>query len=191
LIVDAILDMLARLIAEGGGQVKDRRADANLFDQSPTDADAVIAIGGTGVGRNDGMVRSLARHGHVEVHGIAISPGETAGLGFIDRCPVLLAPARLDAVLAVWLLIGRHLTTKLAGGVVHDLPAMLPLKRKVSSVLGLAELVPMACSAGMAEPLASGYLSLTALARSDGWIAVPPESEGFAVGTQVAVREWP
>jgi molybdopterin biosynthesis enzyme len=47
------------------------------------------------------------------------------------------------------------------------------------------------CSAGTAEPLASGYLSLTALARSDGWIVVPPDSEGFAAGTPVAVRPWP
>jgi hypothetical protein len=43
----------------------------------------------------------------------------------------------------------------------------------------------------MAEPLASGYLSFTALAHSDGWIAVPSESEGFAAGTPVAVNPWP
>ena len=67
----------------------------------------------------------------------------------------------------------------------------LPLKRKVTSTIGLAELVPVNCAAGVAEPLASGYLSLESLARSDGWIVVPAESEGFAAGTPVAVRSWP
>jgi molybdopterin biosynthesis enzyme len=32
---------------------------------------------------------------------------------------------------------------------------------------------------------------LTALARSDGFIVVPAESEGFAVGAEVAVNPWP
>jgi molybdopterin biosynthesis enzyme len=43
----------------------------------------------------------------------------------------------------------------------------------------------------MAEPLGSGYLPLTALTRSDGWILVPAESEGFAGGSEVAVNQWP
>ena len=95
------------------------------------EADAVIAIGGTGGGRDDDSVRTLARLGRVEAHGIAVSPGETAAFGFAGERPVLLIPGRLDAALAVWLLIGRHLVAKLAGGSVDDAPAMLPLKRKV------------------------------------------------------------
>jgi len=34
-------------------------------------------------------------------------------------------------------------------------------------------------------------LSLTALTRSDGWILVPADGEGFAVGSEVAVNRWP
>jgi molybdopterin biosynthesis enzyme len=104
---------------------------------------------------------------------------------------VLLIPGRIDATLAIWLLIGRFLIAKLAGGSVEDALAMLPLRRKVTSTIGLAELIPVACSGGMAEPLASGYLSFTALAHSAGWIVVPADSEGFAAGTPVAVRSWP
>jgi molybdopterin molybdotransferase len=189
--IDAALDILVRAVTGAGARVRDARGDADFFSQSVDDADAVIAVGGTGAGRNDDAVDALARHGQVEVHGIAASPGETAAFGFIGKCPALLVPGRIDAVLAIWLLIGRHLIAKLAGGVVDDFPAMLPLKRKVSSAIGTTELVPVACSVGAAEPLASAYLSLTALARSDGWIVVPPESEGFAAGTPVAVRQWP
>jgi molybdopterin molybdotransferase len=190
-IIDAALDMLVRAVAGAGARAGDARGDADFFDQPHDDADAMIAVGGTGAGRNDEAVQALTRQGQVDVHGIAVSPGETAAFGFIKHVSVLLVPGRLDAALAVWLLIGRHLTARLAGGVVEDFSTMLPLKRKVTSAIGATELVPVACSAGTAEPLASGYLPLTALARSDGWIVVPPESEGFAAGTPVAVKQWP
>jgi molybdopterin molybdotransferase len=67
----------------------------------------------------------------------------------------------------------------------------LPLKRKVTSTIGLSEVIPVNCAGGMAEPLASGYLSFTVLARSDGWIVIPADSEGFAAGTPVAIYPWP
>ena len=67
----------------------------------------------------------------------------------------------------------------------------MPLARKVASTVGLAEVVPCAAQAGQAEPLASKYLPLSALARSDGWILVPAESEGYSAGAQVRVRPWP
>lgn len=140
-------------------------------------------------------MRTLAKFGRVETHGIAISPGETAALGFVGERSVLLIPGRLDSALAIWLLIGRHITARLGGGRLVDAPQMLPLKRKVVSTIGLAELIPVRCEqAGrdtVADPLASGYLSFETLTGSDGWIVVPPDSEGFAAGTQVAVRPWP
>src|SRR5581483_11918013 len=153
--------------------------------------DAIIAIGGTGSGRHDTAVQALARLGRVEMHGIAISPGETTAFGFAGRRPVLLVSGRLDAAIAAWLLIGRRIAAKLAGTVVEDSKLVLPLRRKVSSAIGMTEVVPVQHENGMAEPLASGYLSFMALARSTGWIAVPAESEGFPAGTNVDVHPWP
>ncbi|MGA8357825.1 MAG: molybdopterin-binding protein, partial [Xanthobacteraceae bacterium] len=121
---------------------------------------------------------------------IAVAPGETAAFGFAGERPVLLMPGRIDAALALWLLIGRRLVAKLAGGGVADTPTVMPLKRKATSTIGMTELIPVSCADGMAEPLASGYLSFMALARSDGWVVVPADSEGFAAGAQVAVTLW-
>lgn len=87
--------------------------------------------------------------------------------------------------------IGRLLVARLAGGKVEATSVRMSLKRKVASALGMAELIPVACAGGMAEPLGSGYLSLTTLARSDGWIAVGADSEGFPSGSEVAVTAWP
>ena len=156
-------------------------------------ADAIVAIGGTGSGRNDSSVRTLAREGTLAVHGMALTPGETAALGFVAPRPVLLLPGRLDAALAVWLTIGRRMLDRLAAARVneHETGETLPLARKVTSTVGLAEVVPVRRNAGQLEPLAAKYLPLSSLARSDGWILVPADSEGFAAGTPVLVRAWP
>ncbi len=189
-VINAALSMLVHLIFNAGGNVPNNpiALAAALADEK---ADAIMAVGGTGSGRRDGAVQELARLGQVEAHGIAICPGETAAFGFVGQRPVLLLPGRIDAVLAVWLLLGRHIVAKLAGGKVEDMPVTLPLRRKVTSNIGMTELIPVRCEGGMAEPVGSGYLSLTALSGSDGWIVIPPDSEGFAAGSQVAVNPWP
>jgi molybdopterin biosynthesis enzyme len=162
------------------------------------DADAVIAIGGTGSGRGDASVSTLQRRGQIEAHGIGISPGETATFGFVgaqpSRRPVLLVPGRFDAALAVWLLLGLPLLRRLAGGTEEEPAFGAKLKRKVSSTLGLAELVPVRRCGGdgdEVEPLARAHLPLAALSDADGWILVPAASEGFAAGATVKVRPFP
>ncbi|HEX3505848.1 MAG TPA: molybdopterin-binding protein [Xanthobacteraceae bacterium] len=196
-LVQAAVDMLTRAVAGGGGTVFETdSAPERVYEAlAEARAHAGIIVGGSGSGRGDSSVRALAKFGRVEAHGIAVSPGETAALGFIDTRPVLVVPGRLDCALAIWLLIGRHIIAKLGAGHVDDTPRMLPLKRKVASTIGLTELVPVRYEqAGheiVADPLASGYLSFEVLTGSDGWIAIPAESEGFAAGRRVAVRPWP
>jgi len=189
-ILDAVRGVLVHGVTQAGGGLCDV---SETLEQALNDrqSDAVIVAGGTGSGRRDLAVQEVVRRGRLEAHGIAMYPGDTAAFGFVDERPVLLVPGRLDAALTVWLFIGRPLVTKLAGGVVDETPVILPLRHKVTSTIGITELVPVSRSEGMAEPLASGYLSFTSLARSDGWIAVPADSEGFAAGAEVAVNPWP
>src|SRR5262249_9450413 len=181
---------LARCAAAVGCVVREQPG-ALAKALSDDQCDAVIGIGGTGSGRRDDAVQELARRGRVEAHGVAIAPGDTAAFGFVGGRPVLLVPGRVDAALAVWLLIGRLVAAKLTGGSIDEQPTTASLRRKVTSTIGITEIIPASCSGGMAEPLGSGYLSLTALTRSDGWILVPAESEGFAAGSKVAVNRWP
>ena len=194
---NAIIGAAARLVMgdveRSGGIVQldgTRKLGAAL---ATDDADAIVAIGGTGQGRNDTSVQTLARAGRLVAHGIALSPGETAAFGFAGSKPVLLLPGRLDAALAVWLTLGRRMLARLTACSSNErAPAeTLPLARKVTSTVGLAELVPVRRHAGQAEPLATKYLSLSSLARSDGWMLVPADSEGYSAGSPVQVRPWP
>ena len=104
---------------------------------------------------------------------------------------MLLLPGRFDAALAAWVTLGRHWLKTLSAGSEEDRTFMAQLARKVTSTIGMAEVVPVRCRGGAAEPLANGYLSHAALARADGWILVPPQSEGYPPGTPVAVRPLP
>jgi molybdopterin biosynthesis enzyme len=191
---DTIIANAARLIATDAAHcgASPDEASGDLSEAfSDESTDAIVAIGGTGSGRNDASVRMLARVGRLVVHGVALTPGETAAFGFAGTRPVLLLPGRLDAALAVWLTIGRRMLERLAAGASNEPTETLTLSRKVASTVGLAEVIPLRRSGGTAEPLAAKYLSLSALTRSDCWLLVPAESEGYSAGTPVPVKPWP
>lgn len=194
-----IVNAGARLIA---ADIERRGGVARLDDSSrdlgavlaAESADFIVVIGGTGHGRNDNSVQIVAREARLAAHGIALTPGETAALGFAENRPVLVLPGRLDAALSVWLLVGRRILERLADTLQHrdrDPVETLTLSRKVTSTVGLAELVPVRRIGEQAEPLAAKYLSLSSLARSDGWILVPADSEGYSEGAPVQVKPWP
>jgi molybdopterin molybdotransferase len=193
-VLAAAHDLMARAIAAMGAKMTFATPPAQAADLGAAlgdaTADAVIVIGGTGSGSRDASVHRLARAGRVEVHGIALSPGETAAFGRVHARPVLLLPGRLDAALAVWLVLGRRMLARLAGGIADAPASGAKLARKVASPLGLADVVPVRLRDGVAEPLASGYWPLAAIAQADGWILVHPDSEGYPAGSEVVVRPF-
>jgi molybdopterin biosynthesis enzyme len=188
-IIAAAVELLASAAAAAGGMV--HRAADGAAVLADTEADVIIVVGGTGAGRNDMSVRALAAVGKVEVRGVALTPGETATFGMIGQRPVLLVPGRLDAALAVWLTLGRHLVARLTGGFGDAQGTLALLTRKHASPLGLVEVVPVHQSGDQAEPIASGYWPLQAIVRANGWILVPSESEGYPAGAEVVVRALP
>jgi molybdopterin molybdotransferase len=188
-ILDAAASMLSRAIAAAGA---DADIAADLDDALRSDnADGIIAIGGTGSGRRDRSVIALSQAGSVTSHGIGLVPGETAACGTVGHRPVLLMPGRIDSVLACWLVLGRALVDQLTGAQASDIAVKATLARKVTSTVGIAEVALLRRSAGEVEPLGSGYLSLQALARADGWMLVPAESEGYPAGTAIDMRPLP
>lgn len=190
---DKILDTAATMIAQAGIAAGATAEHSFSLDDAfrSDDADAIIAIGGTGEGRDDRSIVTLARAGTVTCHGIGLAPGDTAAFGMANGRPVLLMPGRIDAALACWLVIGRALLARLTCADDRDIPVKVTLARKVTSTVGIAEVIPLRRVGDEVEPLASGYLSLQSLARADGWMLVPAESEGYPAGTAVEMRPLP
>jgi molybdopterin biosynthesis enzyme len=191
-VIDAALELIAGAIESEGGTAVVESPGAGL-EQALTgaDPDAVVVIGGTGSGRHDHTVEALASLGEVVAHGVALLPAETTALGFVRDRVVLALPGRLDAALAAWHLLGRSVLTLLAGAQDPMPMRQAKLTHKVTSSVGLAELVPVRCDNDLATPIASGYVPLCALAQAQGWIFIKPESEGYPAYSEVMVRPWP
>jgi molybdopterin molybdotransferase len=193
---DAIIDAAAQCIADAieaeGGIADVHEPDASLEPGlTDTSVDAVVVIGGTGSGRKDTTVRTLAAVGEVVAHGIALLPGETTAFGMIGSRPVLALQGRLDAALAAWHILGWVMLARLAGSDEPPLLRTRKLTHKVSSTLGFSELVPVRSENPVVTPIASGYVPLSALGQANGWIFIKPDSEGYPAGSEVVVRPWP
>lgn len=189
---DAIIGAIASFIADAvtaAGGVGERSDSIQTWIDA--EADALIAVGGTGSGRTDASIRSIDAIGGIDIHGIALTPGDSAALGRVGHRPVLLVPGRLDAALAVWLLLGRRMVARLCGSPVDEPTSPALLTAKITSSLGLAELVLLRRDRDGMMPLATGHLPLAALAAADAYLLVPPDSEGYPAGARIDTKALP
>jgi molybdopterin molybdotransferase len=146
--------------------------------------DLVVTIGGTGVGHNDAAVQALVARGTLKAHGIALAPGRTAAIGTLAGIPVIALPGAPGQALVAWWTLALPVLDLLAARQPRPL-VKRPLARKIASSVGIAEIALLGRTEQGWMPLAAGELPLDAIARADGWLAVPADSEGFAAGTPV------
>jgi molybdopterin molybdotransferase len=147
--------------------------------------DFLLLIGGTGDGHADMTAEALARRGVLIRYRMALRPGGTTAIGRLGKTPVVaLAGSPLHAF-AGFLALVQPVLDRLSGR--SERPGIiLPLSRKISSAVGLYELVLLGKERDMWTPLAVGDFSLDAMRLADAWLAVPGDSEGYAVGTPVS-----
>lgn len=148
-------------------------------------ADLIVLVGGTGAGRNDHTAAAIARAGERFAHGIALQPGRTAAFGRVGKIPVVALPGQPDQALAVWLTLVEPILRMLTGATPQD-PLSLPLARKISSGIGVTDIVLLKQTERAWTPLSVGALSPAQLVSADAWCLIPAMSEGHAAGTPVA-----
>ena len=166
--------------AEAAG--RDAASIAKALDTGA--CDALITIGGSGVGCTDAAIAALAERGEVIAHGIALQPGRTTAIGRIGKIPVMALSGAPDQALAAWWTLALPVLDRLSG--LGPRPAItLPLARKIASSVGIAEMALLERDDSAWRPLAVGDLSLETIARADAWLTVPGGSEGFAAGTPI------
>ncbi|BAU91742.1 molybdopterin binding domain [Methylorubrum populi] len=190
---EVLSPMLAALITRLGGTAEtvtvpdDPVAIARaLTDEGDDRAAATFILGGSGFGPNDRSAEGLAEAGRLLAHGLALRPGETAAIGEAGGRPVLLLPGRPDAALAAFLALGRPLIAAFAG-TAEPAPRTGALRRKITSTVGLAEIVFVRCHGSEIEPLGGAELPLRRLIEAEGAVLVPPEREGYPAGSEVEV----
>ena len=190
--------LLRALIARDGGRAsgfdyigRDLAALRNaLTDQL---ADLIIIVGGTGPGSNDFSAEALAAAGELAIHGIALRPGETAGLGRLTGGVVacLLPGTPSSCLWAYEFLAGR--AVRILGGQNPALPfhrRRMTTTRKLVSIIGLTEIIPVRFLGGdRVEPIISfAEIGLAAATRADGFVVIAEGSEGIVENSRVDVH---
>lgn len=192
---DAHRPMLLPLIARDGGVVEavvtaSERASTGRAIAAPG-ADLVLVTGRTGTGPDDEAPLAIADVGELAIHGIALRPGASAGLGAVATVSVLLLPGDPLACLCAYELLAGRLLRRL-GGRDPELPHRVreaEVGRKIVSGIGFSEMCEVRLVDGRVEPVgrAEGG-GLTSAIRSDGFVLVPAALEGYAPGARVDVH---
>ena len=191
---DANGPMLAALVARDGGLpehpgIVPDRPEA-ILEAMHSEADLVLVSGGSSVGAEDHAPALVAQHGQLAIHGIAMRPGSPTGMGLLDGRLVFLLPGNpVSCLVAYDFFAGRAI--RVLGGRPPEWPyrrLRAPLAKKITSTIGRLEYLRVCLAQGRVEPLAIGGASLlSSTTRADGFVVIPPDSEGAPPGTEVDV----
>jgi len=154
------------------------------------DADIVLLVGGSGIGSNDHAATVLAQAGELAIHGLALSPAGSAGMGSRNNTLVFLLPGSPTACLCAYdFFAGRAL--RLAGGRSADWPYVARqavVARKIVSAVGRVDYCRVRIHNDGVEPITSGgALLLSTTTHADGFVIVPADSEGYPADAVVTV----
>jgi molybdopterin molybdotransferase len=206
-VFDADTPMLRGLVERDGGTVEICMTDRNSAHAVRTaiaarNTDLVIVIGGSGLGANDAIVVEAlgraARPGDdgLSIHGVALRPGLSSGIGRVAGMPLFLLPGLPVACLwAYEMLVGR--AVRRLSGRSPELPypqREFVALRKIVSNIGFVEVWPVRGVADTdciepilaAAPDSAGGLFST-VAEAAGFVLIPEASEGIPSGTRTLV----
>jgi len=193
-IVDSNGPMLEALVARDGGVTINPgiiadRPDA-VLEAMQTDCDVLLVSGGSSVGEEDHAPTLLREYGELPIHGLAMRPSSPAGMGRLGNRLVFLLPGNPVSCLCAYdFFAGRAI--RALGGRSTDWPyrhTTAPLARKIVSTVGRLDYQRVRLLDGRVEPLAiAGASILSSTVRADGFVLVPPDSEGYPPGAEVEV----
>jgi molybdenum cofactor synthesis domain len=169
----------------------DREAFAAALQKAAGECNAVLISGGSSKDDRDMTAAVIAGMGEVFVHGVAIAPGKPTVIGKAGTVPAIGLPGHPAATFVVLLAIVRHLLDGMTGNAAPD-PVTIPatLAINVPSTKGREDFLRVTLKDGVATPLFGKSGLLNTLARSDGILRVPAESEGFEKGSRVEIIPW-
>jgi len=193
-IVDSNGPMLAALVTRDGGVAihpgtvpDDPEA---ILAAMQSDCEVVLISGGSSVGQEDHAPALVRGHGELAIHGLAMRPSSPAGMGRLEGRLVFLLPGNPVSCLCAYdFFAGRAIRG--LGGRSTDWPyrrLRAPLARKIVSTVGRLDYQRVRVAGGRVEPLAiAGASVLSSTVRADGFVLVPPDSEGYPPGADVEV----
>ena len=150
---------LARIV---GPQPDDRDGLRAAIAGASGSADAVLISGNSSTGPEDNAPGLVAGLGELAAHGVELRPASPAGLGFLGAVPVVLLPGNPVSYLFAYDFFAGPIV-RLLGGRPRKWPyrpVVLPLARKLVSVIGRVDYARVRIERGQVEPLASSGASI-------------------------------
>ena len=180
-------------IASVHGIVTDDRKKLTSAIGEGIEYDLIVTTGGSSVGRRDLIEEVVSSMGKVLVHGVAIKPGKSVALGFVDaegrRTPIVCLPGSPPAC-AIDSLVFVDPAIKKIGRMQPSSYCVrkATLASGISSGSGFKSYIQVAVHNGIATPLRSRDANiLTAGPREEGYVLVPEDIEGYEAGSMVDV----
>jgi molybdopterin molybdotransferase len=192
---DALTPMLAALVARDGAMIETSIAGANDRESiacavSAPGVDALLVAGRTGTGVDDQAPLAIADVGELAIHGIALRPGGSAGMGLVGGVPVVLLPGDPLACWCAYEILAGRLIRGLAG-LDPGLPfaaRQAEVGRKIVSAIGLVDVCRVRLSNGKVEPIGSPESGgLASVVQADGFVIAAAPLEGYAPGDCITV----
>ncbi len=157
--------------------------------KSNLDTDMIVVSGGTSVGDRDFVPHVVEKLGTKLVHGVGLSPGKPTALGVADNVPILCMPGYPAAGLVALFAFGKPALRK--AGNIPDIPGITvkaKLSGKIMSREGYVSYARVILEGNTAHPLmTAGAGILSSIAKSDGFVIIPENVEGYEKGTEVDV----
>jgi molybdopterin molybdotransferase len=186
--------MLATMSNRDGGMVVNSQITPDNSEQirlvMQDDYDILLITGGTSVGEEDLVPLLLAESGLLAIHGVAMRPSRSTGMGTIGKKLVFLLPGNPVACLSAYdFFAGRFIRSLTGHGKSWPYASIhKKLKQKLVSMIGRTDYARVKIFDDYVEPLAiSGAAILSSTTEADGFVIISADSEGYAQGTEIEV----
>ncbi len=195
ILVEKYLDTISFVNAHRYGVIGDSVEElAKAFDRMAGDNDILVTIGGTSVSERDIVPDYVESYGRWVIHGIALRPGRTTSVADVDGKPLFVLSGN---PVAAWVGLEALLRPFLYR--IHGLePPPRPwvkakLTRRVPNPIGFRSFVRVFVyrkeDSFYTEPyMVKGSSVLSSLARTQGYIVIPEDLEGYEEGEIVRVN---
>ncbi len=155
-------------------------------------ADIVITTGGVSVGERDYTIKILEEIGEIYLHGVAVRPGMPFAFAKVKNTLVFALPGNPVAAYIDYKLFVETSILHLYSAKFQDIPIVAKLKYKIPSSLGFKEfvrvkLVNMGKEVYAIPVRRRGSSILSSIARSEGVMVIPEDSEGLPKGAMTRV----
>lgn len=159
----------------------------NTIEKALNECDIVLISGGSSVGERDNVSKVISEFGDIKFHGIALKPGKPTMFAVCGGKPVFGLPGHPAAAFFTYQKFVEPAVLKMNGKKKNSRTVSAVISENIPSNHGRAELLAVSVKDGVAYPLKAKSGMVAFLAKADGYIYIPRDTEGILKGSRVEV----